>query len=30
VWLPKKLVTHDAAQGTFTMPQWLANEKLLD
>lgn len=30
VWLPKKLVSHDAERGVFTMPQWLALEKLLD
>lgn len=30
VWLPKRLVSHDAGAGVFTMPQWLALEKLLD
>lgn len=30
VWLPKKLVSHDVERGVFTMPMWLAAEKLLD
>ncbi len=30
VWLPKKLVQHDPASGVFTVPSWLAAEKLLD
>jgi hypothetical protein len=30
VWLPKKLVTHNAVTGVFMMPSWLAAEKLLD
>ena len=30
VWLPKKLVQHDPAKGVFTVPSWLAAEKLLD
>lgn len=29
-WVPKALVRHDAAAGTFTMPMWLALKKLLD
>jgi hypothetical protein len=29
-WVPKSLTEHDAARGTFTMPQWLATQKLLD
>jgi hypothetical protein len=27
VWLPKALVEHDLAEGTFTMPEWLAMDK---
>lgn len=27
VWLPKSLVEHDEAEGTFAMPEWLATEK---
>lgn len=27
VWLPKALVEHDAAEGTFAMPEWLALDK---
>jgi hypothetical protein len=27
VWLPKALVEHDPADGTFAMPEWLAKEK---
>jgi len=30
VWLPKRLVSHDPATGVFTVPSWLAEEKLLD
>jgi hypothetical protein len=30
VWLPKKLVSHDAAAGVFMVPSWLAAEKVLD
>jgi len=30
VWLPKKLVRHDAEKGIFMVPMWLANKKLLD
>ena len=30
IWLPKKLVRHDAEKGIFMVPTWLANEKLLD
>jgi hypothetical protein len=27
VWLPKSLVEHDPADGTFAMPEWLAIDK---
>ena len=27
VWLPKSLVEHDAGDGTFAMPEWLAKDK---
>jgi hypothetical protein len=27
VWLPKSLVEHDAQDGTFAMPEWLALDK---
>jgi hypothetical protein len=30
IWLPKRLVRHDAEKGVFTMPAWLAAKKLLD
>lgn len=29
-WVPKRLTSHDPETGTFTMPAWLAAEKLLD
>jgi len=30
LWLPKRLVQHDPTSGIFTVPSWLAAEKLLD
>ena len=27
IWLPKSQVEHDATEGTFAMPEWLAREK---
>ena len=27
VWVPKSMATHDEHEQTFTMPEWLANEK---
>jgi hypothetical protein len=27
VWVPKALVEHDAEDGTFAMPEWLALER---
>lgn len=26
-WVPKSMATHDEDEKTFTMPEWLANEK---
>ncbi len=30
VWVPKALVHYDKDKGVFTMPSWLASDRLLD